>query len=329
MVKFLYNAQLYETILQKSSETKENLLVCSPSIGLGAHEIFSEEILIKPPADIRFLFRLNELAVKKGEVNPNEIQYLIEHFKGIKVKYNENFHSNIYIFDNSALITSAPLTKAALESNIEAGVLLEEKESVELKDFFNDCLWNSAKAITDLKKYKQIWNLAQRVAKKTTIKKVKPHTEIKEWTNNYINTWYIGVPRRLLPKFERKIKKETNWRTDLSLLGDVGYSAFLHLKLGDKAYIADLSKGGKIRIELVRISDKARVETDEGDYHASYETAKTYLQPREQFFEMLKSANIKFKTSEMILNKDQLNQIATVLSSIKQKRTRKPIHHNI
>ncbi len=323
MVKFLYNRQLYEIIIQKSSETKKTLLVCSPSIGSSAHNIFSQEILKNPPSDIRFLFRLNEFAVKNGEVDPYEIQYLIEHFKDSNIKYSDNFHSTIYIFDNLALVTSAPFTKIALEINIETGVLLEGTEAEEIKSFFNDYLWNSAKSIADLKKYKQMWNLAQKISKKSNIKKVKPHTEIKDWTNNYINTWYIGVPRWLPPKFERKIKKETNWRTGLSVLGDIGYSAFLHLKLGDNAYVADLSKRGKIRITLVRITDKARIETDEGDYHASYEPGKTYQLPREQFYEMLKNSNIKSKTSEIILNNDRLNQIDTVLASIKRKRKRK------
>ena len=323
MARFLHNTQLYETILQKSLETKETLLVCSTSLDSGAHQVFSQEILKTPPADMRFIFQVNDLAIKRGEVNPYELQYLIEHFKSIRIRSSDNFHSNIYIFDNSALITSATLTKAAFETNIEAGVLLEGTEVEEVREFFNERLWNSAKNIGDLKKYKHLWNLAQKTTKKSSIKKVKPHTEIKGWTNAYINTWYIGVPKWLSPKFERDVKKETNWPTNLSVIGDVGYSAFLQLKLGDIAYIADLGKRGKIGIELIHIIDKARVETDEGDYHAVFEIEKTYILQREQFYEMLKNANIKSKTSEIILNNDQLNQIASALSSIKRKRKRK------
>ena len=323
MAIFLHNAQLYQTILQKSLENKETLLVCSTSLDIGAHQVFSQEILKNPPADMRFVFRVNDLTVKHGEVNPYEIQYLLEHFKNISIRSSDNFNSNIYIFDNSALITSATLTKAAFETNIEAGVLLEGTEAEEVKDFFNEMLWNSAKSIGDLKKYKQIWNLAQKTTKKINIKKVKPHIEIKEWTNAYINTWYVGVPKWLSPKFERKVKKETNWPTKLSVIGDVCYNAFLQLKLGDIAYLADLSKRGKIGIELIHVIDKAHIETDEGDYHAAFEIEKTYILKREPFYEMLKNANIKSKTSEIILNNDQLNQIAITLSSIKRKRKRK------
>jgi hypothetical protein len=324
MAIFLYNAQLYEAILQKSSVAKETILVSTTSIGSGAHQVFSQEIIKNPPKDIRFLFRLSDSAVKRGKINPYEIQYIIEHIKGINIKSNEYFNSNIYIFDNSAIMTSASLTKEAFECNTEAGVLFEGLEAEQAKAFFNDYLWGSAKAIGDLKKYKQMWNLRQKTTKKSNIKIVKPHTKIEDWTKaTNVNTWFIGVAKRISPKFERQIKKETNWQTNLSIVGDIGYHAFTQIKLGDYTYIADLSKRGKIVIDFGRIFDKARVETDEGDLHMAFEREKTYVLQREQFFEMLKNANIRSKTSEIPLNNDQLNQIALVLSSIKRKRKRK------
>ena len=180
-----------------------------------------------------------------------------------------------------------------------------------------------AKPIGELKKYKLMWNLAQKTVKKVNLTKTKAHTKIKDWTNDSVNTWFIGVSHWLSSKSEHKVKKETNWQTDLSVLGDVGYHFFSHVKLGDFAYLADLSKRGKIGIEKVRISDKARVETDDGDLHGAFETEKTYTLERKPFYEMLKNANISSKTSETMLNDNQLNQISVVLSSIKRKRKRK------
>jgi hypothetical protein len=323
MTRLLCKTELYETILQKSMGAKEILWVCSPSLGSGAHRVFSQEILKNPPVDTRFVFRANDFAVKEGEFNPYEIQFIMEHFKGAKIKSNENFHSNIYIFDNSALLTSATLTEEAFENNIEVGVLLEGSDAEEVKSFFNESLWNTSKPIGELKKYKIMWNLAQKNTKKVNLKKIKPHTKIKDWTNDSINTWFIGVSHWLSSKSEHKIKKETNWQTNLSVLGDVGYHFFSLVKLGDFAYIADLSKRGKIEIKQVRISDKTRVETDEGDLHGAFKTEKTYTLEREPFYEMLKNANISFKTSETLLNDNQLNLLAIVLSSIKRKRKRK------
>src|SRR5665647_1902957 len=253
MNRLLCKTELYETVLQKSLGAKEILWVCSPSLGLGAHRVFSQEILKNPPADIRFVFRVNDFAVKEGKFNPYEMQFIMEHFQGAKIRSNENFHSNIYIFDNSALLTSATFTEDAFQSNIEVGVLLEGSDAEEIKSFFVESLWDISKPIGELKKYKLMWNLAQKTAKKVNLKKTKPHTKIKDWTNDSVNTWFIGVSNWISAKSERKIKKETNWQTNLSVLGDVGYHFFSHVKLGDYAYIADLSKRGKIGIEIVRI----------------------------------------------------------------------------
>jgi len=325
MARFLSCSELYETIQQKSSEAKEIMWVCSPHVGLDAHEVFSQEILRNPLSDIRFVFRLNDVSVKGGEVSPYEIQYFMERFKGSAVKSHDNFHSNVYIFDNSALITSANLTKAAFERDIEVGVLLDGSEVDEVKRFFDQGLWHTAKPVGDLGKFKRIWNAAQKSAKPVDLKKLKSHTKIKVWTDDYVDRWYIGVPFQMSAKTERKIKKETSWPTNLSLVGDVGYQAFKQIKLGDLAYLADLSKRrGKIEIKLARIFDKSRVETDEGDLHLAYETENNYLLEREKFYEMLKEACIGPKTSETLLGDYQLKHVSSVLSSIRHKRKRSP-----
>ena len=324
MVKFLSCTELYETIQQKSSEAKEILWVCSPYLGSGAHKVFSQEILKNPPSDIRFVFQLNDIAVKRGEINPYEIQYLMEHFKDSSVKSHDMFDSNIYIFDNSALITSADLTETAFENNIEVGVILEGSEVDEVKSFFKEILWINAKPISDLKKLKKMWNLAQKTALNGNFKKTKPHTKIKDWTDDYVNAWYIGVLSQTSAKTERKIKKETGWATELLLVGDIGYNAFRQLKLGDLTYLANLyRKRGMIEIELARVFDKGRVETDEGDLHFICQIEKKYLLEREQFYELLKNMNIHSRTCEIILNDEQLNRLSDTLSLIKHKRKRK------
>ena len=321
MARFISCTELYETIQQKSSETKEILWVCSPSLGLDAHEIFSQEIIENPPADIRFVFRVDEATVKRGKVNPYEIQYFIEHFKSGSIRSLDGLHLNIYIFDNAALITSASLTKPAFESGIEAGVVLEGPELDGVKSFFDQNLWAYSKTLGDLKKLKQAWTIAQKSNKKSNQKKTKPHTTIKDWTNDNVSTWYIGILNRISPKSEHKLKKETNWPSTLSIVGDVGYNCFKEIKRGDLAYIADLSKKrGKIEIELARVFDKSKVETDQGDLHLAIEPEHTYFLERQPFYEMLGKSDIKSRSCEKILNRDQLKLILDTLSSIKRKR---------
>jgi hypothetical protein len=322
MPTFLSCTELYETIQNKSKTTTELLWVCSPSVGSNAHKIFSQEILSNAITDVKLIFQLNEAAIKRRETNPYEVQYFMEHFKENNVKSHDNFHSNIYIFDNSAIMTSADLTEPAFESNIEAGVMLEGAEVDEVKRFFDLNLWRNAKAIGDLKKFKKLWNLTEETfGKKSPLKKTKPHTKIKDWTNDYANTWYFGLLAQLSAKTERKIRKDNNWPANLLLIGDIGYSQFKQLKLADKTYLAKLyRKRGDIEIVLARIFDKSRVETDEGDLHFVCQIEKKYALERQKFFELLKNANIHSKSSEVMLNGEQSKYIVDVLTSIRHRR---------
>jgi hypothetical protein len=306
-------------------ETKAILWVCSPNLGSNAHEVFSQEILKNSPADIRFVVRINESSVKKGEVSPYEVQYIIEHFGNCSVKSMEGFNSNIYIFDDSALITSAYLAKTAFESGTEVGVTLEGTQLDELKAFFDQNLWQHARPVSDLKKLKQTWNSTQNKLKKENPTRVKPRIQFPSWTDEYVDKWYIAVPFQLPAKTERRIRKEIAWPNELAVAGDVGYQTFRELKLGDLAYLVDFKNNrGKVEIELAKIFDKIKVETDQGDLHFAYHANNKYLLEREQFFEMLKNARISpSKTFETKLRPEQVTQLTNVLMSIKHKKKKK------
>ncbi|MGZ4851246.1 MAG: phospholipase D family protein [Candidatus Bathyarchaeia archaeon] len=322
MARFLSGTKLYETIQQMSREAKEILWVCSLSVGFDAHEIFSQTILKNPPSDIRFIFRINDGSVKRGDVNPYEVEYFIEHFNNSIVKSQESLHSQIYIFDKSALLTSANLTKTDFESNVETGVLLDGPEVDEVKSFFTTTLWEKAKPIKDLKNYKKIWNIPKKNESNRNIKKTKTLTQIKKWTDDYISTWYFALPEHISKKTDRKIKKEANWPNKLAVMPDIGPNSFKQLKLGDLAFIANLTKRQrKIPVEFAQIFDKSKVETDQGDMHFAYETRKTFLVDRNRFYEMLQNATIGLKNSEILLNEYQLTQIGKTLSPKKPIRT--------
>ncbi|HUK85962.1 MAG TPA: hypothetical protein VLU95_08870 [Candidatus Acidoferrum sp.] len=306
-----------------SQEAKEILWVCTPIVGYYSHEIFSQEILKNPPSDIRFIFRINEGAIKNGETNPYEVEYFIEHFKNSIVKSHESFQSRIYIFDKSALLTSANLIKTEFESNTETGVLLDGPEVDEIKSFFLSILWEKGKPIRDVKNYKKVWIISKKSKSIQTMRKPKTPTQIKKWNDDYINTWYFALPEKISKKSDRKIKKEANWPTKLAVMPDIGPSSFKQLRLGDLAFIANLTKRQrKIPIEFAQVYDKSKVETDQGDLHFAYETRKTYLVDRSRFYEMLQNATIGLGNSEIQLNNYQLAQINKILSP------KKPIKNN-
>jgi hypothetical protein len=166
--------------------------------------------------------------------------------------------------------------------------------------------------------------MQKQLTKKVILKKRKQLTQIKDWTDEYFNSWYVGILSQVSKKTERNIKKATGWATELAVVGDIGYSAFKQLKLGDLTYLAHLyKKGNKIKIETARVVDKGKVETDEGDLHFVCRVEKDYLLGREQFFGLLKDMNVNSKTSETKLNGQQIKCLTGSLSSIKVKRKRK------
>ncbi len=327
MGKFLACNELYQAIQQASSEARETLWVSSTNLGADAHKIFSQQIIKNPPSNIRFVFPLNDTTVKRGEINPYEVQYLKERFKDDNVKANDQTYTNIYIFDNTAFLTSAALTEAAFGSNIEAGVMLDGSEAEKIKRFFEENLWQTARPIGDLKKQKTMWNLQQKKAPKDAAKlKIKPHTQLAEWTDEHISTWYGGVLNRLPTRSMQKIREETNWSRELLLVGDVGYKAFKELELGDLIYLANLnSQPGKILMQLVRVHDKSRVETDDGDLHLLGQVQRNYTLEREKYFELLKNLGITSRSVEMKLTDEQLKSMLDVFATIKKRRRRKKV----
>ena len=322
MAKFLSCSELYETVQRLSSQSKETLWVSSLQLGTNAHKILSQEILKCPPADIRFVFPLNDTTVKLSEINPYEIQYLREHFKD-SVKSCDRIQSNIFIFDNAALITSAELRETAFSSSINVGVLIEDAEINKIKTFFTQNLWQNAKSIGDLKNHKNTWSLNQKKATHR-LKKIKEHTNIMGWSDEDANKWYIGVLNRFPEKIVHKIRKETNSGNELLIVGDVGYNAFRELKLGDLIYIADLNKQrGKILIQLARVYDKIRLETDEGDLHLAAQVLKNFILERDQFYDLLKNIKVRPRAYEAKLNAEQLNILSETLSTVKPKRKKR------
>ena len=311
MTRFVKGSDLYDLVQQKSASAKDTLWVCSPNLGVKAHQIFSQNLIKSPPHDARFVFQVNETSVKQGETDPYEVQYFIEHFKNVKTI--DTFGCKIYVFDDSALICSANLTKTAFESNIEAGVFLEKQEAKEIADFFRTDLWDKATTIKNLEKYKRTWNRVNAAAR-TPSCKLKKHTQVKEWTDEGISTWYYNVPFYFSKKTKSKIVKEAILPKTLGIMGDIHISAFRNMKLGDLVIVTDFNKKrGLIEVALGRVFDKRKVETDEGDYHFAYEILKTLKINRDKLVTTLDILKIH-KKSDIKLTDEQIQTITDTLS---------------
>jgi len=98
---------------------------------------------------IYLLSSLNVMDIVSGATCINAISWMIDNGVNCKILPNTpRLHSKTYIFGNTqAVISSANLTMNAVNSNIEAGVELDEREAKELAQWF-DSLWDKGTVLS-------------------------------------------------------------------------------------------------------------------------------------------------------------------------------------
>lgn len=324
MAKFLSEKELYPEVRERSAQTKNVLWVCSPYLGLNAHEVFSQEIAKNPPKDVRFIFKLEMQSVKKGAVNPHEIEYFQKHVKKCKIKTNNTFHSKIYVFDGSALVASANLSKKAFEKSIEAGVILTGEQVKKVKRRFKR-LWKSSDPIENLDDYKKAWAIAAGARDKSDYHskpKVKAHTTVDLWDEEIENKWLLHITGETSKKTQRLIHEATNWTENEELVSDLNFETFNSLGTGDIIYLQiDYEKNRVPEIEKGRVIDKQEVETGSGgSYHVAYTSIKKKKVEKSMLAECLEELRIENSREEVPLSNQQAKLLEQLLN---EKRVQK------
>lgn len=117
-------------LVELLKDTKKELIIVSPwikqsAVNLVIKSINNNHVKLK----IYTRFNLNDLA--KGISDLKAISSLLNYFQKSEIRFIPNLHAKIYISDNKkALITSGNLTRGGLNSNVEAGILLNEDKLV-------------------------------------------------------------------------------------------------------------------------------------------------------------------------------------------------------
>ncbi len=117
MIKFISDKlwATLQTLSKKSKRTK----VAVAYFGKGA----SDQLSLKKGDTLLVAMDLNN--VRAGQVNPHEIQKLYD--KGVSIFNLPNLHAKIYLFDNTAVITSANVSSHSANHLLEAAVLTDDK----------------------------------------------------------------------------------------------------------------------------------------------------------------------------------------------------------
>lgn len=117
-----------------SADNSELRVIC-PFIKAGA----LDRLLSLDPANIQVITRFNLLDFAEIVSDIESLRMLLD--AGAQVRGIRNLHAKLYLFANRAIVTSANLTKAALDSNHEFGLVTDDALIVSKCRAYFDRLW--------------------------------------------------------------------------------------------------------------------------------------------------------------------------------------------
>lgn len=116
------------------ADTSEFRVIC-PFIKAGA----LDRLLSLDPANIQVITRFNLVDFAEGVSDIAALRMLLD--AGAQVRGVRKLHSKLYLFGNRAIVTSANLTKAALDSNHEFGLVTDDAPIIATCRAYFDDLW--------------------------------------------------------------------------------------------------------------------------------------------------------------------------------------------
>jgi hypothetical protein len=121
MLQFLHGAELWSEIRSRARKTKR-LTAIVAYIGK------NPEGIIRWPKNATLLADLSEDSVKRGACSARGALKLF--FRGVRVFQVSGLHAKVYIFDDSAIVCSANLSKISSDHLEEAGILITDKSQL-------------------------------------------------------------------------------------------------------------------------------------------------------------------------------------------------------
>lgn len=158
-----------KSIEEAISSTKERLSIAVPFITNFASKVLREDNC-RGISDKKLITRFDEFNI--NSFNVPALQRLLD--LGFQISFNNDIHLKVYIFDESAVLSSSNLTESGFEKAIELSSVLFNKDVVECSDVFMN-IWEmpSTKKVTHklLADSLNTYNLLKRKSKENTFSK--------------------------------------------------------------------------------------------------------------------------------------------------------------
>jgi len=159
-MRFVYNwmdQKLLNIVKHLSREARERVWVASPYVGNDSYQVFDENL--RSMDDVRFIIDFSRNNVAMGATNPWGVEQLAEIGNVRNSHLPDDLHAKVFIFDDQAIVGSPNLSWKALRSNIEAAVVVKDRNLVERIVAFFKKLWNAAEPVepSQIEQMKEYW----------------------------------------------------------------------------------------------------------------------------------------------------------------------------
>ncbi|MFZ2656912.1 MAG: phospholipase D family protein [Victivallales bacterium] len=140
----IHDGKWNKEFLEAFKNTRNSLKIITPFIQLDT----ITRLLGKKKPQIQLITRFNLNDFYSGVSSLAALEYLLNK-KGASIQGIKRLHSKVYIFDNNkAFLTSANLTGAALNGNVEYGIILEDEPLISQCHKYFDTLWLKGKQLS-------------------------------------------------------------------------------------------------------------------------------------------------------------------------------------
>lgn len=202
-------------LLELVSEVKEELIIICPFI---KEEIIKNILAFLKDKKLKILLKTNVFDISKSVFDLECLYLLNSH--NTEIRTIKNLHAKTFIFDNEkAIVTSSNLTKSGLNSNVEFGILINDKEFVtnNLLPVISD-YWNSAQQIDE----QEIEKIKEDLNKLNDFKRYKSSNKPKI-TQNKHNSVYVSPKGKDIPlnAIELTTEKKREIFANRLMIGDV------------------------------------------------------------------------------------------------------------
>jgi len=135
----IYFNPITQIISESISKSVKELSIAVPFISNFAKLILTKERLSKIESK-KLLTCFNEFNLNSFDLDT--LSYLLAN--GVEIRFNNDIHLKIYLFEKSGFVSSSNLTKSGFENSVEITSTIEKENLFECKEFFNK-LWQSSK----------------------------------------------------------------------------------------------------------------------------------------------------------------------------------------